>query len=66
MVQRMKDGYAQDAWVMEAQRNGKPDTAALWQHDGAWYTAKAMPGEQQVPHRLMVPECPWLAPINPE
>lgn len=56
----MKDGYAQDAWVMEAQRNGKPDTAALWQHDGAWYTAKAMPGEQQVPHRLMVPDARGL------
>ena len=50
--------------IMGNQRNGKPNTTALLQHAGAWVTAKAILGEQQVPHRLVVPDTPGLRQLS--
>ena len=41
MLQRIKEGYDHDAWFVGTRRKGnKPNTAALLQNSGAWYTAK--------------------------
>ena len=68
MVQRTKDGYALNAWFTGKQHRAKHRgqlnrlvyTADLLQHDGAWYTAKAMPDGQRVRHRLVIPDAPGL------
>ena len=61
VLQRIKEGYDHDAWFMGTQRKGnKPNTVALLQDGGAWYTAKQLLDGKRVPHRIVVPNAPGL------